>query len=95
MKHQGKHDISEVYSPRRVMAMAQRMWLKGGWTLDLVEVDPGDGQPLDFSTPDKRAKALKKVRDDKPFMLITSPMCGPFSGLQSLFNYPKQDHKSK
>ena len=70
----GSNNISEIDSPPRVQAMAQRMGLNAGWALDLVEVDPDDGQPGDFSKPDKRAKALKKVRDDKPILLIISPI---------------------
>ena len=34
----------------------------------------------------KRDKALRKVMEDKPFMLIVSSMCGPYSALQSVFN---------
>ena len=58
------------------------MGLDPGWALDLTVTDE-DGLAWDFSTQAKRAKAPKKVREDKPFMLITSPMCGPFSALQS------------
>ena len=69
--------MSEVYSPPRVTAMAEKMGLDPGWALDLTVTDE-DGLAWDFSTQAKRAKALKKVRDDKPLMLITSPMCvGP------------------
>ena len=91
MNKEGAHDVSEVYSPPRVTAMAERMGLDPGWSLDLTVADE-DGLAWDFSTQAKRAKALKKqVRQDKPFMLITSPMCGPFSALQSLFNYPRMN----
>lgn len=48
-----------------------------------------DGFAWEFSTQAKKAKALKKVREDKTFMLIASPMCGPFSALQSFFEYPR------
>ena len=86
-----KMDVAEVYSPPRITAMARTMGLKDGWALDLTEVDPDDGEPWDLSRKDKREKAKKKIDEDKPFMLILSPMCGPFSRLQELFNYPKQD----
>ena len=42
---------------------------------------------------DKRNNAKAWLRRDKPYMLVTSPMCGPFSALQALFNYPKLDEK--
>ena len=32
------------------------------------------------------------LMQDKPYMLA-SPMCGPFSALQTLFNYQKMDKK--
>ena len=35
-----------------------------------------------------KEKARALMRKDKPFMLTLSPMCGPFSSLQELFNYP-------
>ena len=89
----GVNDVSEIYSPPRVTAMAEKMGLRAGWALDLVEVDPEDGLPWDFSTQAKREKALRKIKTDKPFVLIASPMCGPFSALQSLCNYPKMRHE--
>ena len=39
---------------------------------------------------DKRDKAPHRVKEDKPFMPIVSPMCGPSSALPTLFNYSKQ-----
>ena len=89
MKAAGANDISEAYFPPRITKMARTMGLHAGWALDLVETDPDDNKPWDFFQKDKRDKALRKVKEDKPFMLIVSPMCGPFSALQSLLNYPK------
>ena len=93
VENNGVNDVSEIYSPPRVTAMAEKIGLRAGWALDLVEVDPEDGLPWDFSTQAKREKALRKIKTDKPFVLIASPMCGPFSALQSLFNYPKMRHE--
>ncbi len=90
-KTQGKMDVAEIYSPPRITAMARTMGLNDGWALDLTEIDPDDGEPWDLSVKTKREKAKKKVDEDRPFMLILSPMCGPFSRLQELFNYPRQD----
>ena len=87
----GAHDVSEVYSPPRVTAMAEKLGLDAGWALDLIVADD-DGVAWDFSNQAKRDTALQKIRDDKPFMLITSPICGPFSALHSLFNFPKMNH---
>ena len=55
--------------------------------MNLVEVDPDDGQPWDFSNKAKRDKVMQKVQTDKPFALIANPMCGRFSALQSLFSF--------
>ncbi len=80
------NDVSEVYSPPRVSETAGEMGLRPGWALDLTTTDPDDGRPWDFNEPEKRKKAMDKVKNDRPFMLIASPMCGPLSALQALFN---------
>ncbi len=86
VKADGLNDVSEVYSPARVTKLAEDFGLKPGYALDLTEDDPDDGRPWDFSDPDKRKKAKAKQDAEKPFMLVVSPMCGPFSTLQN-FNY--------
>ena len=82
--------VAEVYSPVRVAGVASDFGLEPGWSLDLTEVDPDDGEPYDFSVPEKRKKAKKMVDHDKPFCLILSPMCGSFSSLQN-FNYSNME----
>ncbi len=89
MQQRGEFDVAEVYSPPRITKMARRMGLKAGWALDLTEVDPEDNQPWDFSIEEKMKRAKKFVDQDKPTMLIVCPMCGPFSKLQEVFDYPK------
>ena len=39
------YDVSEIFSPPRVTAMATRMGLKPGFALVLTVVDPDDGKP--------------------------------------------------
>ena len=80
---------SKVYSPARVTETARKMGLKDGWALDLTVDDPDDGLPWNFDDESKRAKAMRLLKQDEPFMLIVSPMCGPFSALQALFNHAK------
>ncbi len=82
-------DVAEVYSPPRSTKMAKKLGMKAGWALDLTEVDPDDGRHWDFTIKEKREKAKRKIQTDKPMTLIMSPMCGPFSRLQEMFNYPK------
>ena len=86
LNHHGRADVAEVYSPPRITEVAAKMGLQGGWALDLSTNDPDDGEPWDFTVPKKRAKVKKMLKEDKPFMLITCPMCGPFSSMSN-FSY--------
>ena len=87
MRATGTNEVSEIYSPPRMAEAAAAIGLKGGWSLDLTTVDD-DGKCWDFSNADMKARAMKKLRVDKPYLLVVSPMCGPFSELQEVFNYP-------
>ena len=78
-------DCAEVYSAPRITAAASRMGLKPAWAMDLTTVDD-EGKPWDFSRADQRRKALRKLKEDKPLMLVACPMCGPFSTINEL-NY--------
>ena len=82
-------DVAEAYSPPRLVKMANKLGFKGKWSLDLTMVDPDDGQPWDLSLGAKRKKAKDMLERDKPMLLVVSPMCGAFSILQVLFNYPR------
>ena len=64
------------------------MGLKPAWALDLTTLDPEDGEPWDFDNKDKRHKALRMLDEDKPLLLVVSPMCGPFSAMNNI-NYSK------
>ncbi len=86
MNAEGKCDVAEVYSPPRITDVACKMALKPGWALDLTVTDEDDGQPWDLSVEAKRNKARARLDQDRPFMLIVCPMCGPFSSAQN-FNY--------
>ena len=94
----GDTDVAEAYSPPRITKMAKSLGMKSGFAIDLTCIDEDDNMPWDFNVSSKRAKAKQRVTDEKPFMLILSPMCGPFSQLQTLFNYGKastEDIKQK
>ena len=84
-------DVAEVYSPPRITEMARKLGMRPGWALDLTATDEDDGTHWDFSLEAKREKAKALVKQDRPTMLVMSPMCGPFSKLQEVFNYPKKD----
>ena len=47
---------------------------------------------MDFSKPEQRKRALKRLKEDKPLMLIACPMCGPFSSLNEL-NYARMSEQ--
>ena len=87
-------DVAEVYSPPRMARMAAAMKMKAGWSLDLTTVDPDDGQPWDFSIPEKRAKVRAMISKDGPVLLVVCPMCGAFSALQQLFNYKRMGEEA-
>ena len=67
-------DISEVYSPERVVKLPKAMGLAGGLSLDLATCD-SKGRPWDFDLPVMRQAAIDHVVRDKPLLLIGSPMC--------------------
>jgi hypothetical protein len=79
--------VSEIYSPPRVTSMLRRSrtrYVAPGFALDLTVTDPEDGKPWDFSTLEKRQKARRLIREQKPYMLIGSPECRQFSTWQAL-----------
>ena len=77
--------ISEAYSPVRVTGMAEKMGLIPGLAMDLTTCDQ-HGNPWDFNVPAMRAKAKKIVKSKSSLLLVVSPMCAPFSRLQT-FNF--------
>ena len=73
-----KRMVSEMHSPPRVTrAIASKPGcdLIPGFALDLTCLDPDDGMPWDFDLAAKREKAMRKVRTEKPAMIIGSVMC--------------------
>ena len=76
-------DLAEVYSPPRIASEANRMGMKGGFSLDFTTPEP-DGYVWDFERHECRKRALNLVRTVKPFMLVGSPECTPFSQIQNL-----------
>ena len=83
-------DVAEVYSPPRMATAARRHGLRGGWSLDITVDDPFDGKPWDLSDVAKQRRAMQLVEDDKPMLLIASPMCCPFTSWQNI-NHEKMD----
>ena len=85
--------VSEVYSLPRVTKMLSAMprsMLAPGLALHITCNDPDDGQPWDFDRKEKRDKALKLLRRQKPLFLIGSPMCTAWCSWQRV-NAQKRD----
>ena len=78
-----KHDVSECYSPPRVVKMARTLGIKGSVSLDLT-VPASDRYIWDFNRKHCRDKALEIVNDQKPLFLMLSPECTPYSNIQNL-----------
>ena len=69
------------------MAMAKKMGLRAGWSLDLTTTDE-NGNAWDFNKVAMRNKAARKLIEDKPRLLIGSPICTPFSQMNNI-NYSR------
>ena len=80
--------MSEIYSAPRVTDAARRFRRIGimpGTAFDLTGTDEL-GNPWDFNIPEQRRKAERRLGQEKPALLIGSPMCTPFSNLQNINN---------
>ena len=77
------HDVSEFYSPPRVVKMARELGMKGGVSLDLI-VPANDVYVWDFSRQHCRDRATQIVNDKRPLFLMMSPECMSYSNIQNL-----------
>ena len=82
-------DVAEVYSPPRMTDMAQKLSMRPGSVIDLRATDE-DGRPYDLSRPEVRARVIKKIREEKPWLVVLSAPCTEFSTLQA-WNVSKRD----
>ena len=73
----GKPDVSEIYSPPRVVPVAEKMGLKGGDSMDILN-------GWDFNLRAHRRAAYKLIQKTRPLVLIGSPMCTMFSTLRNM-----------
>ena len=76
-------DLAEIYSPPRVVVQAEKMKMAPGFSLDFTVPGPG-GYIWDFDLMECRQRAKKLLRTTKPYFLVGSPECTPFSTLQNL-----------
>ena len=85
-KKQLKALVSELYSPPRVTNAAKLLpSLKAmpGYAFDLTTSDE-NGVPWDFDIPERRAEAKRRILEQRPVLLVGSPMCTAFSTWQHL-----------
>ena len=73
--------VSEIYSPPRVTAATKllpELKCLPGLALDLTTTD-SEGRPWDFDDQETRERARRKVVEERPMLLIGSPMCRAWS----------------
>ena len=78
--------VSDIYSPPMVTAATKllpELRIIAGFALDLTTADT-DGQVWDFDSQVMRERALKKVLEERPLLLIGSPMCTAFRPWQKI-----------
>ena len=88
--------VSEIYSPGRFPEEIRDGKFRNlipGFAFDLTNIDPYDNRPWDFSRRSKRLRAQRLLREQKPYMLIGSPMCRAFSTWQALNRAKSADKK--
>ena len=80
--------ISELYSPPRISALARELPKFGiapGLALDLTTCN-SEGEPWDFSKSRMRDEAERLLDEQKPVLLVGTPMCTAFSTWQFINN---------
>ena len=78
--------VSEIYSPPRVTAATKllpELKIIPGFALDLATADV-DGKLWDFDSKIMRNRAMQRVKDERPMVLVGSPMCTAFSTWQRI-----------
>lgn len=74
-------DVTEIYSPERVVRVCAKYFLKPGSSLDLTN-------GWDFTKAAHRKLAIERIEKENPELIIGSPPCTYFSTLQQ-FNLSK------
>jgi hypothetical protein len=85
--------VAELFSPPRVTEEIRRipnLTIEGGQTYDLVA--DKNGRSWDFLKVADRKAVRKEIEEQKPFFVIGSPPCTPFSSLR-FFNKHKKSYK--
>ena len=86
-------DSPEICPPPRVASLAHRYNLRAGFALDLTVIDEDDGEPWNFDDDAIQAKALRRIDEQDPRLLLVSPECGPICSLQG-WNHPRTSEEA-
>ena len=86
-----KYLICEVYSPPRVTSMARQMGHSGGWNLDPTVEDALGGQRWDLLDQERFEHACRRLRRDRPEVLILYPPCVSSLTVSSLSKAPREE----
>ena len=70
-------DVTEIYSPKRVLKVCKDNALIEGKSMDLTT-------GYDFTKTEDKRRAWKHIIEDQPYFIIGSPPCTMFSMLQEL-----------
>ena len=73
--------VSEVYSPPRVAAEAQKQGFRKGTSFDLIT-------GWDLQDGAQRKSMWKRLKEENPWLIVLSPPCTAFSSLQE-WNLPR------
>ena len=77
-------DITEVYSPERIVKEAKRFGLSPGLSMDLLT-------GWNFDLRKDRMKAEEHQKEARPLLLVGSPMCTLFNVLQNLSGWDERE----
>ena len=78
------YDISELFSPPRVGKVGEEHGLRRGFAFDKEWVDEVTGHAWDFNSITMSNKAVRRVLEDKPLLLIGCPMCTIYSSMNQI-----------
>ena len=94
-KYEVHQVISEIYSPPRVAAAAEKhasLGIKAGVSYDMLTC-ASDGTPWDFSRAEHRARCRREIAEQKPLLVASSPPCTVFCIWNTAMNYPRMKHE--
>ena len=76
--------VMEIFSPPRVVPVAEARGMQECGSFDIRIKDPEDGSSWDLNCPIKRKKLWDIIIKEKPSLIIGSPECTPFSILHQM-----------